>query len=165
MSWTVLQLSTVGFLTSIRVGTSPVLSISGRKINSSSNSLTTPYTRQISTGVFISFIVNFHPSEDRRCKLLILLKLYQDFVAKDNISTFHEICTYIFAYRSRFLRETDRRKNGMDFPKLYYPELYLMEGGYRAFFKDHQVSLHYRYHCTVDMEIFVLNNFRMTILC
>ena len=29
----------------------------------------------------------------------------------------------------------------MNFPKLYYPELYLMDGGYKAFFKDHQVSI------------------------
>lgn len=39
---------------------------------------------------------------------------------------------------SRFLRETDRRKNGMNFPSLYYPELYLLEGGYRAFFNNHR---------------------------
>lgn len=42
--------------------------------------------------------------------------------------------------RSRFLRETDRRRNGMDFPKLYYPELYLLEGGYRKFFESHSVT-------------------------
>ena len=64
-------------------------------------------------------------------------------------------CTCMSLHRSRFLRETDRRKNGMNFPKLYYPELYLMEGGYRAFFKDHQVSLSYKmpeYH-TNDINV------------
>lgn len=29
----------------------------------------------------------------------------------------------------------------MAFPKLYYPELYLMEGGYKAFFEHHSVSV------------------------
>ena len=51
------------------------------------------------------------------------------------------IFSLAYVYRSRCLRETDRRKNGMDFPKLYYPELYLIEGGYRAFYNNHQVSL------------------------
>ena len=37
------------------------------------------------------------------------------------------------------MRETDRKKNGMDFPKLYYPEVYLLDGGYKAFYE----------HCSV----------------
>ena len=28
----------------------------------------------------------------------------------------------------------------MEFPKLYYPELYLLEGGYKAFCEVHPVS-------------------------
>lgn len=42
--------------------------------------------------------------------------------------------------RSRFLRETDRKTNGMSFPSLYYPELYLLEGGYNAFYAECPVS-------------------------
>lgn len=46
-----------------------------------------------------------------------------------------------FFFRSRFLRKTDRDKNGpMSFPKLFYPELYLLDGGYKAFFEKHPVS-------------------------
>ena len=37
------------------------------------------------------------------------------------------------------MRETDRKKNGMGFPKLYYPEVYLLEGGYKAFFEKFSV--------------------------
>ena len=37
------------------------------------------------------------------------------------------------------MRKTDRERNGMDFPRLFYPELYLLEGGYRAFFGQHPV--------------------------
>ncbi|CAI8013985.1 M-phase inducer phosphatase [Geodia barretti] len=39
-------------------------------------------------------------------------------------------------FRSRFMRELDRKKNGMAFPKLYYPELYLLDGGYKAFYEQ-----------------------------
>lgn len=37
------------------------------------------------------------------------------------------------------MRNTDRERNGMDFPKLFYPELYLLEGGYKAFFGQYPV--------------------------
>ena len=43
-------------------------------------------------------------------------------------------------FRSRFMRELDRKKNGMAFPKLYYPELYLLDGGYKAFYEQFPVS-------------------------
>lgn len=38
------------------------------------------------------------------------------------------------------MRKIDREKNGMDFPKLFYPELYLIEGGYKGLFRTHSVS-------------------------
>lgn len=38
------------------------------------------------------------------------------------------------------MREIDRKKNGVAFPKLYYPELYLLEGGYKAFYEQFPVS-------------------------
>ena len=43
------------------------------------------------------------------------------------------------------MRETDRKKNGMQFPKLYYPEVYLLEGGYKAFFEKFSVRQLYHY--------------------
>ena len=36
--------------------------------------------------------------------------------------------------RSHHLRQRDREKNGINFPNLYYPELYLLHGGYKAMF-------------------------------
>ena len=43
-------------------------------------------------------------------------------------------CMLILPYRSRFMRRTDRERNGISsFPKLYYPELYLLNRGYKAF--------------------------------
>ena len=42
---------------------------------------------------------------------------------------------------SRFLRSKDREGNTNCYPYLNYPELYLLEGGYKAFFHEFKVSL------------------------
>ena len=38
----------------------------------------------------------------------------------------------------RFLRNQDRAINRDAYPKLFYPELYLLEGGYKAFYESHK---------------------------
>ena len=38
------------------------------------------------------------------------------------------------------MRKLDRKKNDVAFPRLYYPELYLLEGGYKAFYEQYPVS-------------------------
>jgi len=38
--------------------------------------------------------------------------------------------------RCRYLRRTDRNAN--DYPFLFYPELYVLNGGYKDFFEKHQ---------------------------
>ncbi|CAF1547145.1 unnamed protein product, partial [Didymodactylos carnosus] len=47
----------------------------------------------------------------------------------------------------RFFREIDRNRHVSSYPELYYPEIYLLEGGYKAFFeyaKDHCLPQTYR---------------------
>jgi hypothetical protein len=39
--------------------------------------------------------------------------------------------------RARFLRSRDRGLNAENYPALHFPELYLLEGGYKAFFERH----------------------------
>jgi len=39
--------------------------------------------------------------------------------------------------RARFLRRCDREIHDASYPALYYPELYLLEGGYKAFYELH----------------------------
>ena len=51
---------------------------------------------------------------------------------------------YIFSFFSslnscRFLRELDRKMNLSEYPKLFYPDTYVIEGGYKKFFEDFQV--------------------------
>ena len=39
------------------------------------------------------------------------------------------------SFRSRFLRNMDRNANKDTYPCLLYPEIYLLEGGYKAFYE------------------------------
>lgn len=36
------------------------------------------------------------------------------------------------------MRNADREKNSLEYPKLDYPEIYLLEGGYQKFFDHYQ---------------------------
>ena len=44
---------------------------------------------------------------------------------------------------SRFLRSQDRQTNKDCYPHLHYPELYLLEGGYKLFFETEKVRIFY----------------------
>jgi len=39
---------------------------------------------------------------------------------------------------SRFLRNKDREANKECYPQLFYPEIYLLEGGYKSFYENHK---------------------------
>ena len=41
-------------------------------------------------------------------------------------------------YRAKFLRHKDRACNAHRYPKLTYPEVYILDGGYSSFFIDHK---------------------------
>jgi rhodanese-related sulfurtransferase len=40
----------------------------------------------------------------------------------------------------RFLRSQDREMNKDNYPQLHFPEMYLLNGGYKAFFTAHKVE-------------------------
>ena len=42
----------------------------------------------------------------------------------------------------REVRERDRLLNKDSYPNLFYPEMYLLEGGYKQFFENYQVKSH-----------------------
>ena len=41
--------------------------------------------------------------------------------------------------RAKFLRHKDRAANAHQYPKLTYPEVYILDGGYSSFFVDHKL--------------------------
>ena len=40
--------------------------------------------------------------------------------------------------RAKFLRHRDRACNAHQYPRLTYPEVYILDGGYSSFFADHK---------------------------
>lgn len=44
---------------------------------------------------------------------------------------------FLLLIRFRFLRSHDRLCNENAYPALHYPEIYLLDGGYKAFFESH----------------------------
>ena len=40
--------------------------------------------------------------------------------------------------RARYIRGEDRATNVHQYPKLTYPEVYILDGGYSSFFKEHK---------------------------
>lgn len=42
-------------------------------------------------------------------------------------------------FRAKFLRHKDRACNAHQYPKLTYPEVYILDGGYSSFFMDHKL--------------------------
>jgi len=45
----------------------------------------------------------------------------------------------------RHLRALDREANRDSYPRLNFPEVYVMEGGYKAFYAQHQVTWYRQY--------------------
>lgn len=53
----------------------------------------------------------------------------------------------------RYLRQVDRAANSDCYPSLYYPEVYLMDGGYKAFYTQHkQLCVPQQYKAMVDQK-------------
>ena len=57
---------------------------------------------------------------------------------KNTILIFHcEFSSERGPKRARFLRSRDRELNSEYYPSLCFPEIYIMDGGYKSFFQDH----------------------------
>ncbi|CAD5125821.1 DgyrCDS14023 [Dimorphilus gyrociliatus] len=56
--------------------------------------------------------------------------------SKKHILIFHcEFSSQRAPEMARFVRQTDRKMNQENFPHLYYPEIYVIEGGYKAIYE------------------------------
>jgi len=86
------------------------------------------------SGGHIKDAINIYSREDIIEEFLKKLKCMPD---KRMIIIFHcEFSSKRGPALCRFLRNKDRDMNRSRYPKLYYPELYLLEGGYKAFFAE-----------------------------
>lgn len=52
------------------------------------------------------------------------------------------VCLLNFLPRAKFIRHRDRAANAHRYPSLSYPEMYILDGGYSAFFLQNRVRCH-----------------------
>lgn len=82
--------------------------------------------------------MNFH-LEDQVEDFLLKTPIVPSCLEKRIVIIFHcEFSSERGPRMCRFVRERDRAMN--DYPKLHYPELYVLKGGYKDFFPYFQVS-------------------------
>jgi len=66
-----------------------------------------------------------------------MLKSFIDNPQKETIVIFHcEFSSHRGPNALKFMRSLDRLKNERQYPLLFYPELYILKGGYSKFFQD-----------------------------
>lgn len=76
--------------------------------------------------LFLYFIVNFHRNARPRCKF--------------SIEIFFSSIIFDLIFSLRYMRSEDRNIHAANYPALHYPEIYLLEGGYKAFFEYSTVN-------------------------
>ncbi|XP_077121661.1 M-phase inducer phosphatase 3 isoform X1 [Ranitomeya variabilis] len=101
-------------------------------------------------GGHIQGALNLHRAED---VLSYFLKcpLVPSVAEKRIILVFHcEFSTERGPKMCRFLREEDRARN--DYPSLYYPEVYLLKGGYKEFFPEYKTLCEPQSYCPMHHQ-------------
>ncbi|XP_071141998.1 M-phase inducer phosphatase 1-A-like [Mytilus edulis] len=69
----------------------------------------------------------------------LLLQTLQRGNTTDEIIIFHcEFSSKRGPKLCRYLRSKDRQMHGRDYPQLHFPEIYLLEGGYKCFYQTHK---------------------------
>jgi hypothetical protein len=86
-------------------------------------------------GGHIKGALNF-PKEDDVDRYFIKDNSYQNFGEKLCIVFHCEFSSHRGPKSYKRVRANDRKLNEPNYPELYYPEMYLLEGGYKQFFKD-----------------------------
>jgi hypothetical protein len=86
-------------------------------------------------GGHIKGAVNF-PKEDDVDKFFIKCKDYHTFGEKICLVFHCEFSSHRGPKSYKRVRCSDRKINENNYPDLFYPEMYLLEGGYRQFFKE-----------------------------
>ena len=85
------------------------------------------------TGGHIDGAINFNNKEE------LAGKLFDQTIPQRTLLVFHcEYSAHRAPIAARYIRGEDRTTNAHQYPKLTYPEVYILDGGYSAFFKDHK---------------------------
>ena len=66
-------------------------------------------------------------------------QLFETPTSENTLLIFHcEYSAHRAPIMAKFLRQKDRASNAHQYPKLTYPEVYILDGGYSSFFTDHK---------------------------
>ncbi|CAH0561837.1 unnamed protein product [Brassicogethes aeneus] len=77
-------------------------------------------------------------TKEQCLELLEQNKVSEQHANKRHILVFHcEFSSERGPNLYRYIRKQDRQKNMQEYPALTFPEIYLLEGGYKNFFQDH----------------------------
>ncbi|KAI9824887.1 MAG: cell division cycle- protein [Thelocarpon impressellum] len=84
-------------------------------------------------GGHIDGAINFNDKE------LLAQKLFEPKAPGKTLLIFHcEYSAHRAPIMAKFIRGQDRAVNDFRYPKLTYPEIYILDGGYSSFFADHR---------------------------
>ena len=84
-------------------------------------------------GGHIDGAINFNNKEE------LAKKLFETHCPQKTLLIFHcEYSAHRAPITAKFLRHQDRAANAHQYPKLTYPEVYILDGGYSSFFKDYR---------------------------
>ena len=84
-------------------------------------------------GGHINGAINFNDKAE------LAANLFEQDLPPSTLLIFHcEYSAHRAPIAARYVRSEDRTVNAHHYPKLTYPNLYILEGGYSAFFQDHK---------------------------
>lgn len=84
-------------------------------------------------GGHIDGAVNYNDKE------LLVSQLFETAIPGKTLLIFHcEYSAHRAPIMARYVRKQDRTSNAEHYPRLTYPEVYILDGGYSAFFNEHR---------------------------
>ena len=97
------------------------------------------------TGGHVEGAVNFNDKEQ------LAESLFRGTHAGRTLLIFHcEYSVHRAPIAARYIRGEDRNTNAHQYPKLTFPEVYILQGGYRAFFQDHKTKCYPQNYVEMD---------------
>jgi len=130
------------------VNTKTVLDLISKKTHSEYNMLVIDCRFEYEyNGGHIKDAMNVVTTED--LEMLLLTTTLEN--SKRSIIIFHcEFSSKRGPTMCKYLRRRDRELHSSNYPELYYPEIYVMEGGYKKFFEEFKEQCEPEFYLTMD---------------